>query len=110
MRVGEDSPCNCDGSLTSCLPSAPRENMRRSEYVCVDKDAIGIGSTANENGHLLYPVEVQSMLDLGYNDFSRFLPTSALAWGSEGAPSTPWIEPPYAISVGRMCRLPVVIL
>lgn len=47
---------------------APHTGHQRGEHLCIDYFAEGGGSGDNENGHLLYPVELSGVQ--GYTNFA----------------------------------------
>jgi hypothetical protein len=59
-------PAGFSADYTGYLFASPSFG-RRSEHICIDKDAVGVGSVANENGMLLTPVEAGPSSILGYD-------------------------------------------
>eukprot|EP00049_Salpingoeca_infusionum_P023736 m.13631 g.13631 ORF g.13631 m.13631 type:complete len:4451 (+) comp5977_c0_seq1:73-13425(+) len=77
---------------------SPKHDQSRGEHICLHENAHGYGSTGNEAGHLLYPVETHSGSDAlpGYTAFYEVTCTVCASskpgavfqrWGKTACPS-----------------------
>ncbi|EDQ84090.1 uncharacterized protein MONBRDRAFT_30605, partial [Monosiga brevicollis MX1] len=64
---------------------ASKYDQYRTEHICVDKDAQSIGSTRNEDGALIYPVEGVGVS--GYTDYAEVRETALRLQASSAGPS-----------------------